>query len=101
MKSVTILTPCYNEEANVEPLYERVRSIMAAIGRYRYEHLFIDNASTDSTVAILRRLAAADPNVKIIVNTRNFGQSASPMHALSQARGDALIGASQLHRQSG
>ena len=92
MKSVTILTPCYNEEANVEPLYERVRSIMAAIGRYRYEHLFIDNASTDSTVAILRRLAAADPNVKIIVNTRNFGQSASPMHALSQARGDALIG---------
>jgi glycosyltransferase involved in cell wall biosynthesis len=92
MKSVTILTPCYNEEANVEPLYERVRGIMAGIGRYRYEHLFIDNASTDSTVAILRRLAAADPNVKIIVNTRNFGQVGSPMYAMSQARGDAIIG---------
>ncbi len=93
MKSVTILTPLLViEEANVEPLYERVRGIMAAIGRYRYEHLFIDNASTDSTVAILRRLAAADPNVKIIVNTRNFGQVGSPMYALSQARGDAVIG---------
>ena len=92
MKSVTILTPCYNEEANVEPLYERVRGIMAAVGRYRYEHLFIDNASTDSTVAILRRLAAVDPNVKVIINTRNFGQVGSPMYALSQARGDAVIG---------
>jgi glycosyltransferase involved in cell wall biosynthesis len=92
MKSVTILTPCYNEEANVELLYERVRKIMADVGRYNYEHLFIDNASTDSTVAILRRLAAADPNVKVIVNTRNFGQVGSPMYALSQARGDAVIG---------
>lgn len=92
MRSVTILTPCYNEEANVEPLYERVRGIMADMGRYRYEHLFIDNASTDATVAILKRLAAADPNVKIIVNTRNFGQVGSPMYALSQARGDAVIG---------
>jgi glycosyltransferase involved in cell wall biosynthesis len=92
MKSVTILTPCYNEEANVEPLYERVRLIMADVGRYNYEHLFIDNASTDSTVAILRRLAAADPNVKVIVNTRNFGQVGSPMYALSQARGDSVIG---------
>ena len=79
MKSVTILTPCYNEEDNVELLYERVRGIMAGLGRYRYEHLFIDNASTDRTVAILNRLAAADHNVKIIVNTRNFGQVGSPM----------------------
>jgi glycosyltransferase involved in cell wall biosynthesis len=92
MKSVTILTACFNEEENVEPLYERVREIMAELGRYRYEHVFIDNASTDTTVAVLKRLASADPNVKIIVNTRNFGQVGSPMHALSQARGDAMIG---------
>jgi glycosyltransferase involved in cell wall biosynthesis len=92
MKSVTIVTPCYNEEDNVEPLYERVREIMASLGRYRYEHLFIDNASIDRTVAILKRLAADDRNVKLIVNTRNFGQVGSPMYALSQARGDAVIG---------
>ena len=92
MKSVTILTACYNEEDNVEALYERVRDIMAQAGRYRYEHLFIDNASTDRTVAILKRLAAKDRNVKVIVNTRNFGQIRSPMYALSQTRGDAVIG---------
>ena len=92
MKSVTILTACYNEEENVEALYERVRDIMAQSGRYRYEHLFIDNASSDRTVAILKRLAAKDRNVKIIANTRNFGQMRSPMYALSQARGDAVIG---------
>jgi glycosyltransferase involved in cell wall biosynthesis len=92
MQSVTILTACYNEEDNVEALYERVRDIMARVGRYRYEHLFIDNASTDRTVAILKRLAIRDRNVKIIVNTRNFGQNRSPMYALSQAQGDAVIG---------
>jgi glycosyltransferase involved in cell wall biosynthesis len=62
------------------------------LGRYRYEHLFIDNASTDRTVEVLKRLAAADKNVKIIVNARNFGHIRSPMHAITQARGDAVIG---------
>jgi len=92
MKTITILTPCFNEEANVQEIYERVRAEMAKIGGYRYEHLFIDNASRDRTVPILKRIAAADTNVKIIVNARNFGHIRSPMHALSQASGDAVIG---------
>ena len=58
---------------------------------YDYEHLFIDNASTDGTVAILRELAAADKRVKVIVNTRNFGHVRSPYHAFLQARGDAVM----------
>lgn len=92
MKSVTILTPCYNEEQNVEEVYHRVRKAMLQVGRYRYEHLFIDNNSTDNTVAVLKRLAERDSNVKILVNARNFGQIRSPMYALTQARGDAVIG---------
>ncbi len=92
MKTVTIASPCFNEEENVEELYHRVRKVMLQIGHYKYEHLFIDNSSTDNTVAILRRLAARDPNLKVIVNARNFGQVRSPMHALTQARGDAVIG---------
>ena len=56
-----------------------------------YEHLFIDNASKDKTVEILRELAAADKRVKVIVNTRNFGQVRSPYYALLQARGDAVM----------
>jgi glycosyltransferase involved in cell wall biosynthesis len=92
MKSISIITPCLNEEENVEALYEAVRAVMAGIGRYRYEHIFIDNASTDRTVALVKQLAAKDRNVKLIANTRNFGQVGSPFHALTQTRGDAVIG---------
>ena len=92
MKSISILTPCFNEEANVEEVYRRVRAVMAGLGRYRYEHLFIDNSSTDRTVEILKRIAAEDANVKLIVNARNFGHIRSPMHALNQTSGDAVIG---------
>jgi len=92
MKSVTILTPCFNEEENVEEVYRRVRDQFVAMGRYRYEHIFIDNHSSDRTVEILKGIAARDRNVKIIANARNFGHIRSPMHAFLQARGDAVIG---------
>src|SRR6202049_249337 len=91
-KTITIMTPCYNEEANVRELYERVRSAITAAGHYRYEHIFIDNASQDNTLRELKAIAAQDKNVKVIRNTRNFGQVRSPMHALYQASGDAVIG---------
>ncbi|OHE77335.1 MAG: dolichol monophosphate mannose synthase [Verrucomicrobia bacterium RIFCSPHIGHO2_12_FULL_41_10] len=92
MKTISIITACYNEEANVKELYERVRAVMARIGRYRYEHIFIDNHSEDNTVAILKKIAEQDKNIRIIVNSRNFGHIRSPMHALGQAQGDAVIG---------
>ena len=89
---ITVLTPCYNEAENVRTLYERVRAVFQPLRDCTYEHLFIDNASTDATVAILREIAATDRNVKVIVNTRNFGHVRSPYHALLQCRGDAVIG---------
>jgi len=58
---------------------------------YTYEHIFIDNASRDKTVSILKEISLTDPNVKVIVNTRNFGHIRSPYHALMQAKGDAVI----------
>ncbi len=91
MKTISIYTACYNEEENVEELYNRVREQMIKIGRYKYEHLFIDNSSTDNTVAILKRIARRDHNVKVIVNARNFGHIRSPHHALLQTTGDAVI----------
>ncbi len=92
MKTISILTPCYNEEANVREVYTRVRDAIAKLGRYRYEHVFIDNASKDNTWALLRELAEQDHNVKIIRNTRNFGHIRSPMHAFHQCSGDCIIG---------
>ena len=91
MKLVSVVTPCYNEEGNVRELYERVRAVFAAFPAYRFEHIFIDNDSQDSTVAILKEIARVNRNVKLIVNSRNFGHMRSPMHALYQASGDAVI----------
>ena len=92
MQLLTILTPCYNEEANVREVYEQVKAAIATVPDLEYDHLFIDNASTDGTVRILRELAAEDRRVKVIVNTRNFGQVRSPYHAFLTARGDAILG---------
>lgn len=92
MPLLTIMTPCYNEEGNVREVYRQVKAAMESIPGYDYDHLFIDNASTDKTVEILRELAAADKRVRVIVNTRNFGHVRSPYHAFLQARGDAVMG---------
>ena len=91
MKLLSVVTACYNEEENVEEIYSRVRQVIKSLRRYRYEHIFIDNASRDGTVRILKEIARRDRNVKVIVNTRNFGHIRSPYHALLQARGDAVI----------
>ncbi len=85
------MTACYNEEENVRELYERVSTVMRSLPSYCYEHIFIDNASTDRTVEILKEIANSDKRVKIIVNARNFGHIRSPFHALLQTTGDAVI----------
>lgn len=92
MKKISIVTGCYNEEENVALLVETVRKIMTErLTGYRYEHIFIDNASEDRTVEILRSIAAEDKHVKVIVNSRNFGHVRSPMYAMLDADGDAVI----------
>jgi glycosyltransferase involved in cell wall biosynthesis len=89
-KRITIVTPCYNEELNVRELHRRTRAVMDALPQYEYRHVFIDNASHDGTVAVLRAMAAEFPEVQVIVNARNFGHLRSPMHAFLEADGDAM-----------
>lgn len=91
MKHISIMTPCYNEEENVREVYRQVKDVFAGLSGYTYEHIFIDNASKDKTVLILKEIAKEDKNVKIIVNARNFGHIRSPFHALLLANGDAVI----------
>jgi glycosyltransferase involved in cell wall biosynthesis len=89
-KLLSIVTPCYNESENIEELYLRIVNVMATLP-YDYEHICIDNRSTDDTVQKLKALAAKDRRLKIIVNARNFGHIRSPYHALLQTYGDATI----------
>lgn len=90
-KLISIVTPCFNEEGNVVELHRRIAAQMEAFPQHDFEHIYIDNASTDGTVAAIRRLAAADRRIKAIVNNRNFGIIRSSNHGLLQARGDAVI----------
>ena len=92
MKKISIVTACYNEEENVIELINRVRKIMESLSsKYDYEHIFIDNASEDKTVDLLKSEANLDRRIKIILNSRNFGHVRSPSYALLQAEGDVVI----------
>lgn len=89
---ITILTPCYNEVNNVEKLYLAIKNIfLTSYPDLKYNHLFIDNCSNDGTIEVLKSLAKNDHNVKLIINSRNFGHIRSPYYGLLEAQGDAVI----------
>ena len=89
-KLISIITPCFNEEENISELYLRIITIMAD-QPYDYEHIFIDNCSTDGTVKKIKDLAATDKRLKLIVNARNFGHIRSPYYGILQSSGDACV----------
>lgn len=92
MKSISIVTPCFNEEEGIRECYEIVRDLFQReLPEYRREHIFCDNASTDGTADILRELAADDPNIRVIVNSRNFGILNNTYNGVMSASGDATV----------
>ena len=91
MKLISIVTPTYNEEENVQAVYEQVKAVFSSLAQYEYEHIFIDNRSTDTTVRSLKSICKKDKNIKLIVNARNFGPVRSPCYGNLQATGDAVI----------
>ena len=91
-KVISIVTPCYNEQDNVLPCYEAVKRVFEEqLPEYDCEHVFCDNASTDSTPEVLRDLAVRDPRVKVIFNARNFGPFCSTFNGLLNTTGDAVV----------
>jgi polyisoprenyl-phosphate glycosyltransferase len=91
MRTISIVTPCYNEESNVLALFERIKAVFQSLPNYAYEIIFIDNASTDNTVDVIKSIIESDNRVRLIVNARNFGQIRSPYYGLMQATGDAIV----------
>lgn len=88
---ISVVIPCFNEEANAEKIAAAVIGQLEKVS-HSFDIIFIDNGSTDCTVDIVRGLCARDPRIRLIANTRNFGQLRSPTHALFQATGRAVIG---------
>ena len=90
-KTITILTPTYNEIDNIDELYSRISKVIVKNPNYKFEHLFIDNASKDGSIDKIKEIAKKNKKVKLIVNARNFGPEPSIMHALKQIQTDACI----------
>ena len=92
MKTISIVVPTYNEELNIQNVYERVCKLFETqLKDYEMELLFIDNASHDSTRKLIDELAQKDKRVQAIFNATNFGFSKSSFYGLSQAEGDAAV----------
>ena len=88
---ISVVIPCYNEEENAEAICAAAIAQLEPLG-VSFEILLIDNDSRDRTVEIIRGICARDRRVRLIVNTRNFGQMRSPTHAIYQTSGRAVIG---------
>jgi glycosyltransferase involved in cell wall biosynthesis len=91
MKTISIITPCYNEEVNVEICASELKKVMEQLPGYDYEHIFADNASTDSTLIKLREMAAKDKHIKVISNSRNVGPFRNMWNGMRSATGDVVI----------
>lgn len=88
---LSVVIPCFNEEDNAAGIAAAVIAQIDLVSK-DYEIIFIDNGSIDRTVEIVRSLCASNPRIKLIANTRNFGQLRSPTHAVLEASGRAVIG---------
>ena len=91
MKKISIITPTFNEEENVALMIDAIAKVAQKEKEYTFEHIIIDNASTDRTVSKVKDLIDKYPHVGLIVNNRNFGQLRSPFYALTVAESDATI----------
>lgn len=92
MKKISIVTSCFNEEDNIKEFYQKIKETISNLEtKYEFEIIFIDNNSTDFTQDELRNIASIDNRVKLIFNSRNFGEIKSSYYVISQATGDAII----------
>lgn len=89
-KIISIVTPTYNEEKNIYSLSKEISIQMQNLD-YDYEHIIIDNASTDDTQKIINQLCIEDKRIKAIFNVKNFGHIRSPYYGILQTKGDAVI----------
>ena len=87
---ISIVTPTFNEIDNIENLYLEIKKELDKL-EYEYEHLIIDNNSTDGTIDKIKHLASKDKNLKIIINSKNYGHIRSPFYGLLQTKSDASI----------
>ena len=87
---ISVTVPIFNEVESIRPLHEGVSAVLKELGR-PWELVLVNDGSSDGSTDALDRLAAIDPNVKVIHLRRNYGQTAAMMAGFDYARGDIII----------
>lgn len=87
---ISIVIPTYNESENIIEISKDIEKIFSKL-KYDYEQIIIDNSSTDGTIQIIKNLAKENKNIKVIINSRNYGHIRSPFYGILQSSGDATI----------
>jgi glycosyltransferase involved in cell wall biosynthesis len=85
---ISLIIPCYNEEASLPYVYAELVKVSGALDSYEMEYLFINDGSTDGTLAALKGLAARDSRVKYLSFSRNFGKESAMYAGFVNAGGD-------------
>ena len=91
MKKVTILIPCYNEEASLDALYEALRQLMDSQPAYLWQVLMVNDGSRDHTIDKIRALRSRDPRVCYVNLSRNFGKENAMLAGFDHASGDCMV----------
>ncbi len=88
---LSVVVPCFNEEASVERLHTAVTEALADVPDVDVEVVYVDDGSEDGTLEALRRLATRDQSVRYTSLSRNFGKEAAMLAGLDRATGDAVV----------
>ena len=91
MKKVSILIPCYNEEASLPLLYDQLLILFEELPQYEWEMLFINDGSRDNTLSELCKLRDKDTRVNIIDLSRNFGKENAMLAGFDYVQGDCMV----------
>ena len=90
-KLITIVVPVFNEEEALGPFMARLGPVRGGLDAYRFQLLFVDDGSTDATLARLLQMQRSDPAIRIVELSRNFGKEAALSAGLDAADGDAVV----------
>ena len=87
---ISVVIPVHNEEPSLLPLYDRLTTVLTALGR-PYEVIFVDDASTDRSFELLANLVETDPRLAVVRLRRNFGQTAALSAGFHEAQGEVIV----------
>lgn len=91
-KTLTVISPVYNEEAVIRDFHRELRAVLDGLGdRYDSGILFVADGCTDSTVRILKEISVLDPSVKVLSLSRNFGHQMALLAGMDYSSTDAVI----------